>query len=150
MKTLTTAVKLAACAALALGLAARAEDKPAGPAGTWVWSVPARNGGPDRTNTLMLKVEGDKLTGTLSSPGRGGETRTANVEDGKVTTNGISFTITREFNGNTFVAKYSGAVSGDTLKGKIEFERNGETRSRDWEARRQPANAEPGGGMETK
>ena len=67
-----------------------------------------------------------------------------------MTTNGISFTITREFNGNTFVAKYSGAVSGDTLKGNIEFERNGETRSRDWEARRQPAKADQAGEMEKK
>jgi len=27
-------------------------------------------------------------------------------------------------------------VSGDTIKGKTEFERNGETMSRDWDAKR--------------
>jgi len=29
------------------------------------------------------------------------------------------------------VTKYNGKVSGDAIKGKMEFERNGETQSRD-------------------
>jgi hypothetical protein len=35
------------------------------------------------------------------------------------------------------VWKYSGKVSADTIKGKIDSERNGEARSREWEAKRQ-------------
>ena len=31
---------------------------------------------------------------------------------------------------------YSGKVSGDTIKGKAESERDGKTQSRDWEAKR--------------
>ncbi len=42
----------------------------------------------------------------------------------------------RERNGNTFTTKYQGEQTGDTLKGKVEFEANGETRNRDWEAKR--------------
>src|SRR5690242_7296585 len=34
-----------------------------------------------------------------------------------------------------FTTKYDGKVTGDTIKGKMEFERDGETRSRDWEAK---------------
>jgi hypothetical protein len=45
--------------------------------------------------------------------------------------------VVREFNGNKFTIKYSGTVSGDTIKGKSEFERDGETQSREWEAKRQ-------------
>jgi hypothetical protein len=48
----------------------------------------------------------------------------------------ISFTVTREFNGNKMVSKYNGKVSADAIKGKIESERNGQPQSRDWEAKR--------------
>lgn len=45
--------------------------------------------------------------------------------------------MTRERNGQKRTTKYNGKVSGDTITGKIEFERNGETQSRDWEAKRE-------------
>jgi hypothetical protein len=32
--------------------------------------------------------------------------------------------------------KYNGKITTDAIKGKTEFERNGETQSRDWEAKR--------------
>ena len=86
--------------------------------------------------TLKLKVDGDKLTGKLSSPGRDGQTTETAIADGEVKGEEISFTVTREFNGNKMVSKYNGKVSADTIKGKIESERNGQTQSRDWEAKR--------------
>ena len=131
---------LAACAFLALCALApvQAADKKNDPSGTWTWTVPGRNGGADRKNTLKLKVDGDKLTGTVSAPGRqGGEARETEITDGKVKGDEVSFTVTREFGGNKITQKYNGKVSGDTLKGKMEFERNGETQSRDWEAKRE-------------
>ena len=67
-------------------------------------------------------------------PGRqGSETQ---IENGKVDGDTISFSVTREFNGNKSTSKYSGKVAGDTITGKIETERNGESRSRDWTAKR--------------
>ena len=88
--------------------------------------------------TLKLKAEGEKLTGTLITPGRqGGDPRETAIGDGKVKGDEISFTVTREFNNNKMVQKYNGKVSADTIKGKTEFERNGETQSRDWEAKRE-------------
>jgi len=51
---------------------AQADDKKVDPSGTYMWTMPGRNGGADRTNTLVLKLEGDKLTGKLASPGRSG------------------------------------------------------------------------------
>jgi hypothetical protein len=105
--------------------------------------MPGRNGGPDRTNTLTLKVDGDKLTGKLVTPGRGGRTNEMEIAEGKLAGDAVSFTITREFNGNTMTSKYSGKVEGDTIKGKIDFERDGEAQSRDWEAKRQAAAAAP-------
>ena len=38
---------------------AQAQDKPVDPSGTYIWTQQGRNGGPDRTNTLVLKVAGD-------------------------------------------------------------------------------------------
>ncbi len=126
------------CAVMAIGFLAQAQaqDKKADPTGTWSWTVPGRNGGPDRKMTLKLKAEGDKVTGKLTSPARGGETRDTEIKDGKLKGNELSFTVTREFNGNTMVTKYNGKVSADAIKGKMEFERNGETQSRDWEAKK--------------
>jgi hypothetical protein len=83
-------------------------------------------------------VDGEKLTGAVISPGRqGGDPTETAIADGKVKGNEISFTVTREFNNNKMVQKYSGKVDGDAIKGKIEFDRNGEAQSRDWEAKRE-------------
>jgi len=126
------------CAIFALGFLSQtqAQDKKADPNGTWTWTVPGRNGGPDRKMSLKLKVEGDKVTGKLTAPARGGEMRDTDIKDGQIKGDEISFKVEREINGNTMVSKYNGKVSGDTIKGKMEFERNGETQSRDWEAKR--------------
>jgi hypothetical protein len=35
-----------------------------------------------------------------------------------------------------FVQQYKGKVEGDTTKGKVEFERQGEKMTRDWEAKK--------------
>ena len=134
-------IQLAVCLLLALGLTAQAQDKKADPAGTWTWTIPGRNGGPDRTNTLVLKFEGDKLTGTVSAPGRGGQSADTAIADAKLAGDEVSFTVTREFNGNKFVSKYTGKIAGDTIKGKMESERNGQSRSSDWEAKREAATA---------
>jgi len=116
---------------------ARAQDKKVDPTGTYLWTVPGRNGGPDRTNTLVLKLDGDKLTGKLTAPGRGGQTTATEISDGKITGADVSFCVVRTFNDNTVTNKYSGTLADGTIKGKMEFERNGEAQSRDWEAKLQ-------------
>jgi hypothetical protein len=120
---------------LLLGVAAASA---ADASGTWKWSTPGRNGGQARETTLKLKADGEKLTGTVSSPGRqGAQARETAIENGKVKGDEISFSVTREFNGNKMTQKYSGKVAADTIKGKIEFDRNGEAQSRDWEAKKE-------------
>jgi len=135
--TLTTLVRLSLCTLLALGFVSQiqAADKKAD--GTYSWTMPGRNGGPDRKMTLTLKTEGDKVTGKLSSPGRDGTNRDTDIADGKIKGEEISFTVVREFNGNKMTSKYSGKVGADSIKGKIETERDGQTQSRDWEAKRE-------------
>jgi len=115
-----------------VGLAgiARGADK-ADPTGTWKWSVTFNN--QTRERTLKLKLDGEKLTGTML--GRN-NTETA-IEDASFKDGTVAFTVTRERNGQKFTTKYNGKLDGDTIKGKSESERNGQLQSRDWEAKRE-------------
>jgi len=113
---------------------AQADDKKVDPSGSWQWTMPGRNGGPDRTNTLVLKLDGDKLTGKLAMPGRNGTTNETDIADAKLAGAQVSFTVVRAFNGNTMTNKYSGTVADGAIKGTIEFNRNGDAQTRDWEA----------------
>ena len=72
--------------------------------------MPGR-GGQTREATFTFKVDGNTLTGSVSSP-RGD----ADISDGKIDGNQISFTQTLEFNGNTVKLLYKGIVSGDEIK----------------------------------
>ncbi len=123
-RILTAAIGLAVVAVMAS--AARAEDNPTG---TWKWEQKFNN--QSREVTLKLKLDGGKLTGTIS-----GRTADTEISDGTFKDGEIAFSVTRERNGNKFTTKYSGKLSGDTIKGKAESERNGQTTSRDWDATR--------------
>lgn len=105
----------------------------ADPTGTWKWSVTFNN--QSREATLKLKLEGDKLTGAML----GRNNQETAIENASFKDGEVAFSVTRERNGQKFTSKYKGKVSGDTIKGTMEFERNGETRSRDWEAKREKA-----------
>ena len=118
-----------------------AEDAKVDPSGKWTWTMPGRNGGPDRKSTLDLKVDGAKVTGKISSPGRDGQTTETEIADGKLKDGELSFSVTREWNGNKMTAKYNGKVAAEKITGKISIDRNGEAMTRDWEAKKEPAAA---------
>lgn len=126
---------LAACALMTLGTASATSA--ASPDGTWSWSRAGRQGGDPVKTTLTLKMEGAKLTGKISTPGRqGGQARETEISDGTFKDGTVTFNVVREMQGNKFTTKYSGKLEGDAIKGKMEMDRNGETRSVDWEAKR--------------
>jgi hypothetical protein len=134
--TSLTAAMLTAVFVLGFLADARADDKKADVAGTWNWVQKGQQGRPDRKITAKFKVDGEKLTGTVSSPGRDGQTTDTDIQDGTIKGDEIAFSVTRERNGNKMTSKYTGKVSGDTITGKMEFDRNGEPVKRDWEAKR--------------
>ena len=101
-------------------------------AGTWKWSLPGQNG----ETILQLKQEGEKLTGSYTNQFGGAE-----ILDGSLKGGDISFKVKRDFDGQAFVIKYSGKLSGDKITGKAEFDMNGETRALDWNAKRDAAKA---------
>ena len=123
------------CAAAILLLTASVQA--ADPTGTWTWSTPGRNGGPERVSTLTLKADAATLTGKLSVPGRDGSPVETPIADGKIDGDNISFDLVRSYNGNSSTNKYSGAVTADKITGKVEsVNRDGQPQSRNWEAKR--------------
>lgn len=91
--------------------------------GKWVAEQPSRNGGAPRQTTFNFKVDGSKLTGTVTTPGmRGGEPTTTEISEGKVDGDNISFTVTRSFGDRTMKQEYTGTVSGDSINLKVNME----------------------------
>lgn len=82
------------------------------------WTYEQSRGGNTTTSTITLKADGAALTGTVS--GRGGDTA---IENGKVDGNNVSFEVTREGQNGKMTMKYTGTVSGDELKLKIDMGR---------------------------
>jgi hypothetical protein len=113
---------------LAIAGMARAEDKP-NPTGTWKYT--AEVNGQSIEVTIKLKLEGDKLTGTLSVLDM-----ESKIEDSKYQDGEVSFKVYREMNGNKLTIKYKGKIKGDTFKGKRELKRDGQTNTREFEAKR--------------
>lgn len=93
----------------------------AGVDGKWVATqkFTPPNGGEEMTitTTFDLKAAGDKLTGTVTTAGRG-EPRPADIIDGKIEGNKLTFfTVTTTQRGE-MKWKYEATVEGDTLTGK--------------------------------
>jgi hypothetical protein len=90
-----------------LAIAAYAADV----TGKWTAEVPGRSGNM-QTNTIVLKQDGTKVTGTLDG-GRGGPVE---ITNGKVEGDTVSFTVVRNFNGNEIKQNFKGTVSGSEIK----------------------------------
>jgi hypothetical protein len=122
-------IGLAAVAVFSLVLvdAASAAD----PTGTWKWTV--TRGDQTIDQTLKLKLEGDKLTGAML----GRNNQETAIADATFKDDTVSFTVTREFNGQKRTTKYTGKVEGDMIKGKTERERDGQKVENDWVAKRE-------------
>jgi putative heme iron utilization protein len=83
--------------------------------GKWTAQVPGREGQTRQVN-FNFKVDGDKLTGTMS----GAQGQEIAISDGKVTGDSISFVVTMERGGNTMKQNYTGKVSGNEIQMKRE------------------------------
>ena len=82
--------------------------------GKWM-SEATGKGGPQ---TYTLKQDDSTLSGTIEG-GRG----PTNISNGKVDGDKVSFEVTREMNGNSVTTKYSGTVSGGSMKLTMETAR---------------------------
>jgi len=130
----STKLIAALCAACFVTVAAFAADL----SGTWKWTQPGRNGGPGFEQTLRLELKGDTLTGTmLGMEGPQGKIPDVAIADASYKDGTVSFSVTREFNGNKRTSKFQGRLEGDTIKGSVERPgRDGNVMKSDWTATR--------------
>lgn len=101
------------CAALVFMTAAAAPAAPADVAGAWAMSYVTKDG-VKMASTLTLKVEGDTVTGTISSP-RG----SVPLNEASVKGDDIAFAIERVGFGDRIRIEYTGKVKGDTMALKM-------------------------------
>jgi hypothetical protein len=98
--------------------------------GTWKWKLSNQSA----DNTLSLKLDGDKLTGFVIRRTEQVPIEEATYKDGTVN---FKATVTSEFgDGRKIGTKFSGKLSGDKIKGTVEFKHPDRTISREWNARR--------------
>lgn len=104
---------LAMFAVLAMGVTLCAADI----TGKWTGKMETPNG--SRDVNMTFKADGATLTGSVS--GRNGDTP---IENGKISGDDVSFTVTRSFNGNEMKTNYTGKVSGDSINLKFKMRDN--------------------------
>ena len=103
----------------------------ADPVGTWKCEY--NIGDQKRTSTLMIKKDGDKLTGTMSWP----DQKDTPLKDVKSKDGELTFSAERVLGDNKFNIEYKFMVNGDALKGKGTLDVGGEKRDFDIEGKRE-------------
>ena len=84
---------------------------------TGAWMMTTRTpDGYKHESTLNVQTDGRKLTGKLVSR-RG----TAEISNGVVNGNNISFTVVRAGNGDELKIEFQGTVEGDTMKLRMQY-----------------------------
>jgi hypothetical protein len=138
---LTTALLFLAVA----GSTVNAEESVVNPTGTWKVTVSSTNTqARPAAQALKLTLNGGTLTGTLSynsSPTVNGKARVSElpITEAKLQGNELSFNFTHPpaaGNGPNATYSYQGTISGDTIKGTFTTEWMGQTRTKNWEAKR--------------
>jgi len=115
MKTILSAV-------LVLGLCglARAAEEKADPVGTW--KLEYMIGDQQRTATLVITKDGEKLAGTMNWADQKDE----KLKDLKLKDGDLTFSAERKVGDNSFHVEYKLTVDGEKLKGKGAVENGGQ------------------------
>jgi hypothetical protein len=122
---------LSAALVLALCGLARAEGEKVDPVGTW--NCTYEIGGQERTSTLTIKKDVDKLAGTMSWPNQ----KETNLEGLKLKDDTLTFSAVRRIMDNEITVEYTLKLDGDKLKGKGSAEFGGQKQEFDIEGKRE-------------
>jgi hypothetical protein len=112
------------------GVAAAAEEK-SDPVGKWKCEYEIA--GQNRTATLIIKKDGDKLVGTMSWP----DQKETPIKDLKLKDADLTFSVVRELADNKITVEYKLTIDGDKVKGKGAAEFGGNKQEFDIEAKRE-------------
>ncbi|MCW5557396.1 MAG: hypothetical protein KIT22_06160 [Verrucomicrobiae bacterium] len=133
MKHIKTIARYATIGLIALAAVAA---KAANVEGEWTWTPSSGEGLSGRPATLTLKLEGEKLRGTLAAPGSDGKVVETPISDATLEGDSLTFYVVREVGGVSYASRYSGKVSDDKITGKVENTKSGQSETQDWEAKR--------------
>ena len=98
-----------------------------GPEGTWKWTT-LGFGGSRAESKLVLKLEGEKLTGKLTAA-RLGEN---DISHGKFKDGRLSFEVEKDREGEKYLSRFSGRLAGKRIVGKTEVTFAGRSRTNAW------------------
>ena len=104
---LSVALVLGVC-----GLAVALEDRKGDPVGTWKCEYEI--GGQQRTSTLTIQKDGDKLAGTMTWP----DQKATKLKDLKLKDGTLTFSAVRKIMDNEITVEYTLTMDGDKFKGK--------------------------------
>lgn len=124
MKKALFATLFAITLTLILSTAASAQKSVAGE-----WDATFNTPGGPQPLKLVLKVDGEKLTGTAKRS-RGDVQLTGTIKGDDIT-----FAYTIDYNGNPVTITFTGKVKGDTMGGTVSFN---DTAGDEWSAKRTP------------
>ena len=113
------------------GLGGAVDDKVVDAVGTWKCEYEI--GGQQRTSTLTIKKDGDKLAGTMSWP----DQKETKLKDLKSKDGTLTFSAVRKLMDNEITVEYKLTIDGNKLKGKGAAEVGGEKREFDIEGKRE-------------
>ena len=119
--------------ALVLGLCglASARDEKADAVG--MWKCEYKIGDQQRTSTLAIKMDGDKLAGTMSWQ----DQKEAKLKDVNLKDRELTFSAERVLGDNKYPVEYKFTIDGDKLTGKGAVESGGKKTEFDIEGKRE-------------
>lgn len=83
-------------------------------AGKWTGKIPGGPGAPGESDvTLVLKVDGNVVTGTLNNSAAPGDVE---IQEGKTSGDDISFSLMRKIGDTETKVLWKGTISGDEIK----------------------------------
>jgi hypothetical protein len=59
------------------------------------------------------------------------------ISGGTISGANISFAVVRSYNDNPFTNSYTGTLTNGTITGQVSFQRDGDTQTHDWVAKKQ-------------
>jgi hypothetical protein len=115
------------------GLAGAADDKAVDPVGTWKCDY--KIGDQPRTSTMTLKMDGDKLVGTMSWP----DQKETNLKDLKLTGADLTFSADRKLPqmDDVIPVDYKLKIDGDKVSGKCSSTFGGDKQEWDFNGKRE-------------
>lgn len=97
------------------------------------WEMTSQTPRGERTQTIHIEQDGEKLTVTMQGGFRGGQEGGEITAEGTIQGNKVEWSFTRSTPRGEFTIKYTGTVDGDTMAGEVD---RGQGGTSPWTAKR--------------